>query len=152
MKRARVETRVKRMAELVRRVRADDWAGWSGEPVRDVVNIGIGGSHLGPVFATEALGHLHDDGTRCHFVSNVDPRDLEVTLAGLAPSRTLFIVASKTFSTLETLENARSARRWLQAAGCPETALDRMNVKVHDVISSLIGVSGLKMVRLWVVP
>ena len=77
----------KRMAELVRRVRADDWAGWSGEPVRDVVNIGIGGSHLGPVFATEALGHLHDDGTRCHFVSNVDPRDLEVTLAGLAPSR-----------------------------------------------------------------
>ncbi len=96
----------KRMAELVRRVRAGDWAGWSGEPVRDVVNIGIGGSHLGPVFATEALGHLRGDSPRCHFVSNVDPRDLEGVLAGLAPARTLFIVASKSFGTLETLENA----------------------------------------------
>jgi len=113
----------KRMAELARRVRAGDWAGWTGEPVRDVVNIGIGGSHLGPAFATEALGHLRGTSPRCHFVSNVDPRDLEGVLTGLAPARTLFIVASKTFGTLETLENARSARRWLQGAGCPDAAL-----------------------------
>lgn len=141
----------RRMAELVRRVRAGDWAGWSGEPVRDVVNIGIGGSHLGPVFATEALGHLHGDGTRCHFVSNVDPRDLEVVLAGLAPSRTLFILASKTFGTLETLENARSARRWLQAAGCPQTALDRHFLAVSSNVPRAVefGIAADNVLPMW---
>ena len=140
-----------RMAELVRRVRSGALAGWSGEPVRDVVNIGIGGSHLGPAFATEALGQLRGDSPRCHFVSNVDPRDLEGVLAGLVPARTLFIVASKSFGTLETLENALSARGWLQAAGCPATALDRHFLAVSSNVARAVefGIAADNVLPMW---
>ncbi len=84
--------------------------------ITDVVNIGIGGSDLGPAMATLALRPYHD-GPRCHFVSNVDGADLADTLAGCDPAHTLFIVASKTFTTIETMTNARSARDWLAAHG-----------------------------------
>ncbi|HAW48524.1 MAG TPA: glucose-6-phosphate isomerase, partial [Roseovarius sp.] len=93
-----------RMAAFADQVRADGW--------RDVVNIGIGGSHLGPEMATRALSPYHD-GPRCHFVSNVDGADIADTLQGLDPARTLFIVASKTFTTVETMTNAATARDWL---------------------------------------
>jgi len=86
-----------------------------GVPVTDVVNIGIGGSDLGPAMAVRALAPYHD-GPRVHFVSNVDGADLADTLRGLDPAATLFIVASKTFTTIETMTNADSARRWLAAA------------------------------------
>ncbi|WP_300401726.1 glucose-6-phosphate isomerase [Nocardioides sp.] len=95
------------------RVRSGDWVGVTGERIRTVVNIGIGGSDLGPVMAYEALEPYRQEGLECRFLSNIDPTDAATTLAGLDPATTLFIVASKTFSTLETLTNARMCRAWL---------------------------------------
>jgi glucose-6-phosphate isomerase len=97
-----------RMAEFARQIREDGW--------RDVVNIGIGGSHLGPEMTVRALAPYHD-GPRCHFVSNVDGADIADTLAGLDPARTLVIIASKTFTTIETMTNAATARDWLISHG-----------------------------------
>lgn len=90
--------------------------GASGRAITDVVNIGIGGSDLGPRMLTRALRRFHKPGLRLHFVSNIDPADLDAALTGLVPGTTLFIVASKTFTTTETLENAQRARAWLQGA------------------------------------
>ena len=100
-----------RMERFAGDVRAGRLRG-AGGPITDVVNIGIGGSHLGPEMATRALAPFHD-GPRCHFVSNVDGADIVDTLAGLDPATTLVIVASKTFTTIETMTNARTARDWM---------------------------------------
>ena len=105
-----------RMGEFTDRLRSGDWRGATGERITTVVNIGIGGSDLGPVMVDQALRHYADVGISARFVSNVDPADLVAKLAGLDPATTLFIVASKTFSTLETLTNATAARRWLTEA------------------------------------
>ncbi|MFW6178579.1 MAG: glucose-6-phosphate isomerase, partial [Desulfohalobiaceae bacterium] len=106
-----------RMGSFVDRVRQGKWLGFTGQPVRDVVNLGIGGSDLGPRMATKALSGYTGADLRVHFVSNVDPAHLENTLAGLDPETTLFIVASKSFSTQETMFNAARARQWfLQSA------------------------------------
>ncbi len=95
------------------RVRSGDWTGVTGRRIETVVNIGIGGSDLGPVMAYEALEPYHQDGLTCRFISNIDPTDAAQKLAGLDPETTLFIVSSKTFGTLETLTNARLCRAWL---------------------------------------
>ena len=105
-----------RMGDFTDRLRSGEWTGATGERIRTVVNIGIGGSDLGPVMVYDALRHYADAGISARFVSNVDPADLVATLDGLDPATTLFIVASKTFSTLETLTNATAARRWLTDA------------------------------------
>ena len=105
-----------RMGDFTDRLRSGEWTGATGERITTVVNIGIGGSDLGPVMVYEALRHYADAGISARFVSNVDPADLVAKLAGLDPATTLFIVASKTFSTLETLTNATAARRWLTDA------------------------------------
>ena len=110
-----------RMLGFARDLRHGRVASASGEPFRDVVNIGIGGSHLGPAMATRALAPFHD-GPRLHFVSNVDGADITDTLKPLDPSKTLVIVASKTFSTLETMTNARTARTWLGDAAAHQMA------------------------------
>ncbi|GAB4275546.1 MAG: glucose-6-phosphate isomerase [Candidatus Rifleibacteriota bacterium] len=94
------------------KVRNGDWKGFTGKRIRNVVNIGIGGSDLGPVMITEALKH-YADGPAVKFVSNVDGTDFVEKTRGLAPEETLFIVASKTFTTQETMTNAHSARKWL---------------------------------------
>ena len=105
------------MRDFVQQVRTGQWLGWTGQPVRDVVNLGIGGSDLGPRMVTRALSSYSKSNLRVHFVSNVDPAHLENTLAKLDPQSTLFIVASKTFTTQETMYNARRAREWfLQSA------------------------------------
>lgn len=103
-------------AAFAEAVRDGALGGATGERFTDVVNIGIGGSDLGPAMVTRALSPYNHDGLRCHFVSNVDGAHLSDTLKGLDPARTLFLVASKTFTTLETMTNARSARAWLVAA------------------------------------
>ncbi|MGP7960530.1 glucose-6-phosphate isomerase [Sanguibacter sp. A247] len=100
------------VASFAEKVRTGEWRGVTGEPVKTVVNIGIGGSDLGPVMAYEALKPYVGD-IEVRFVSNIDPTDVAETTAGLDPTTTLFIVASKTFTTLETLTNARLAREWL---------------------------------------
>jgi glucose-6-phosphate isomerase len=104
------------MGDFTDRLRNGDWTGATGKRIDTVVNIGIGGSDLGPVMVYQALRHYADAGISARFVSNVDPADLVAKLAGLNPATTLFIVASKTFTTLETLTNATAARRWLTEA------------------------------------
>ena len=101
------------MADFSRRVRSGAWTGHTGKRIRHVINIGIGGSDLGPVMAYEALRHYSDRSLGFRFVSNVDGTDLVEATAGLDPAETLFIVSSKTFTTLETMTNAESARHWL---------------------------------------
>lgn len=102
-----------RMRDVATAVRSGSWLGATGETITDVVNIGIGGSDLGPKMACQALRAYRTAGITPHFISNVDPADLVGTLDGLDPRTTLFIIASKTFTTSETLANAHAARRWL---------------------------------------
>jgi len=102
-----------RMRSFTDRVRSGAWTGHTGQSITDIVNIGIGGSDLGPVMVTEALRPYWKPGLRVHFVSNVDGTHIAETIARIDPARTLFIVASKTFTTQETLTNARTARTWL---------------------------------------
>jgi glucose-6-phosphate isomerase len=102
-----------RMADFSKRVRRGDWKGQTGKRIRNVINIGIGGSDLGPVMAYEALKHYSDRAMTFRFVSNVDGTDFAEAVRDLDPTETLFIVSSKTFTTLETMTNARTAREWL---------------------------------------
>ncbi|MEX0340842.1 MAG: glucose-6-phosphate isomerase, partial [Arenibacterium sp.] len=110
-----VQETLARMVAFAEAVRSGAHSG-AGGAIEDVVNIGIGGSHLGPAMAVRALSP-YADGPRCHFVSNVDGADISDVLAGLDPKRTLLIIASKTFTTIETMTNAQTARDWLVAGG-----------------------------------
>lgn len=110
---AEVHETLERMYAFARRVRSGEWTGVTGKPIRTVINIGIGGSDLGPNMAYEALKAYVKDGLEGRFISNIDPTDLGETLADVDPETVLFIVTSKTFTTLETLTNARAARSWL---------------------------------------
>jgi glucose-6-phosphate isomerase len=101
-----------KMSSFADRVRGGEWKGYTGRPIRNVINIGIGGSDLGPVMAYEALRHYSDRAMTFRFVSNVDGTDIVEALSGLDPAETLFIVSSKTFTTLETMTNAHTAREW----------------------------------------
>ena len=113
-----------RMASFSDRVRSGDWKGHTGKPIKAVVNIGIGGSDLGPVMAYEALRHYSQRDLTVRFVSNVDGTDVVEATRDLDPAQTLFIVSSKTFTTLETLTNAHSARAWLlDGLGGDESAI-----------------------------
>jgi glucose-6-phosphate isomerase len=109
-----------RMEVLCHQVREGVWRGCTGQPIQDIVNIGIGGSDLGPRMAVQALGAYAAPHLRFHFVSNIDPTHMARTLAGLRPETTLFLVASKTFTTQETLANAHAARSWFLASGIPQ--------------------------------
>lgn len=111
----RVRTVLERMAKFVEQIRSGTWRGYNGKQITDVVNIGIGGSNLGPLMVTTALGHYHD-GPKVHFVSNIDGTHIIETLKPLNPETTLFIIASKTFTTQETLTNACTAKDWLLKA------------------------------------
>lgn len=128
-----------RMAVFAERVREGEWKGFTGEPISTVVNIGIGGSDLGPAMAYEALRDYADAGISCRFVSNVDPADITGTLAGLDPARTLFVISSKTFGTLETLTNAKVARRWLVERLGDEAAVSRHFVAVSTNAERVAG-------------
>ncbi|MES4893333.1 glucose-6-phosphate isomerase, partial [Streptomyces sp. NPDC096012] len=109
----RVHAVLDKMASFSDRVRSGEWTGHTGKRIRNVVNIGIGGSDLGPAMAYEALRSFTDRGLTVRFVSNVDGADLHEATRDLDPAETLFIVASKTFTTIETITNATSARTWL---------------------------------------
>ena len=122
--RAGVESELDSMERFSEAVRSGGWRGHSGERITDVVNIGIGGSDLGPRMVCRALAP-YADGPRTHFVSNIDGAHLTSTLDGLDPARTLFVVASKTFTTVETMTNARAARRWLVDALGDDAAVAR---------------------------
>ena len=122
---------LEKMGAFSDEVRSKRWRGATGEPITDVVNIGIGGSDLGPAMVYKALRAYVQRGLTCHFVSNVDPADISATLAQLNPATTLFIVASKTFSTQETLTNAHAAKAWLlEKLGVGEEAVAKHFVAV----------------------
>ena len=127
---ANVHEVLDRMAALADRVRSGDWRGHTGKPIRNVVNIGIGGSDLGPAMAYEALRHYSRRDLTFRFVSNIDSADFAAATRDLAADETLFIVASKTFTTLETMTNARTAREWALAALGDEAAIARHFVAV----------------------
>jgi glucose-6-phosphate isomerase len=119
-----------KMADFSARVRSGAWTGFSGRRIRNVVNVGIGGSDLGPAMAYQALRSYSDRSLSVRFVSNVDATDFAEATHGLDPAETLFIVCSKTFTTLETLENAKTARAWCLAALGDERAVARHFVAV----------------------
>jgi glucose-6-phosphate isomerase len=115
-----------RMGDFANKVRSQEWKGYTGKPIRNVVNIGIGGSDLGPVMAYEALRHYTDREMTFRFVSNVDGTDFAEAVHDLDAAQTLFIVSSKTFTTLETMTNARAARGWsLAGLGGDEKSIAR---------------------------
>jgi glucose-6-phosphate isomerase len=119
-----------RMSAFAEQVRSGEWRGHTGRPIKTIVNIGIGGSDLGPVMAYEALRHYTRRDLGFRFVSNVDPTDFVEATRDLAPEETLFIVSSKTFTTVETMTNARAAREWCLAAMGDEAAIARHFVAV----------------------
>ena len=138
------------MGEFTDRLRSGDWTGATGKRITTVVNIGIGGSDLGPAMAYQALRHYADAGIAARFVSNVDPADLVAKLDGLDPATTLFIVASKTFTTLETLTNATAARRWLvDALGDEAVAKHFVAVSTNKKLVEAFGIDSANMFGFW---
>src|SRR3990167_5330423 len=103
-----------KMRQFIEKVRSEKWRGATGQPIRHIVNIGIGGSHLGPMTAVHALADFTSKQLQCHFISNIDSHHLHAVLDNIQPENTLFIISSKSFSTLETLTNAHTIRNWLQ--------------------------------------
>lgn len=118
------------MTELVSRVHSGLWRGYSEKPITEVVNIGIGGSFLGPQLVSEALRPFTQRGVRCHYLANIDGSEFRELTARLNPETTLFIVSSKSFGTLETLKNTLAARDWYLAMGGPEDKLHRHFIAV----------------------
>lgn len=132
---ADVQAVLEKMSAFADRVRSGEWTGITGKKVTHVVNIGIGGSDLGPVMISEALRPYATAGIQARFVSNIDPFDIADKTADLDPETTLFIVASKTFTTLETLTNARLARDWLWAGLQEAGAIDDSEAKKTDAVA-----------------
>ena len=140
------------MAEFANRVRSGAWKGHTGKRIKNVVNIGIGGSDLGPVMAYEALKHYSERSMTFRFVSNVDGTDLAEAVADIDPAETLFIVSSKTFTTLETMTNAQSARAWsLQGLGGDEKSVAKHFVAVSTNAAevSKFGIDTANMFGFW---
>ncbi|MYG56767.1 MAG: glucose-6-phosphate isomerase, partial [Acidimicrobiaceae bacterium] len=147
---AEVHSLRERMATFCGRVRDGDWVGCTGAPIETVVNIGIGGSDLGPSMAYEALAAYRHERLSCRFVSNVDSHDLVTALADLDPATTLFVVASKTFTTSETLTNAASARRWLTGAlGDEAVARHFVAVSTNQAAVTEFGIDAANMFEMW---
>jgi len=141
-----------RMADFSNRVRGGAWRGHNGKPIRNVVNIGIGGSDLGPVMAYEALKHYSDRAMTFRFVSNVDGTDFAEAIRDLDPAETLFIISSKTFTTLETMTNARSARNWsLAGFGGDERSIAKHFVAVSTNAKEVtkFGIDTANMFGFW---
>jgi glucose-6-phosphate isomerase len=141
-----------KMADFSNRVRSGDWKGHTGKRIRSVINIGIGGSDLGPVMAYEALKHYSDRSMTFRFVSNVDGTDFVEATRDCDPAETLFIVSSKTFTTLETMTNAHSARDWsLQGLGGDATAVAKHFVAVSTNAAkvSAFGIDTANMFEFW---
>ena len=141
-----------KMASFSNRVRSGEWKGHTGKRIRNIVNIGIGGSDLGPVMAYEALKNYRDRGLNFLFVSNIDSTDIAEAVRGLDPAETLFIVSSKTFTTLETMTNALSARAWsLKGLGGDEKSVAKHFVAVSTNAAEVtkFGIDTANMFGFW---
>ncbi len=140
-----------RMESFADSIQTGVWRGYNGKDITDVVNIGIGGSSLGPRLVTEALASYHVPRLACHFVANVEASDLALTLKGLSPETTLFIVASKTFTTAETMQNANIARTWIVNHYKDEQAIARHFVAASTNLEAVkkFGIAPDNMFPFW---
>src|SRR5258705_7283986 len=140
------------MADFSARVRGGSWKGHTGKRIRNVINIGIGGSDLGPVMADEALKHYSERSMTFRFVSNIDGTHFAEAICDLDPSETLFVISSKTFTTLETMTNAHTARAWSVAGlGCDEKSVAKHVVAVSTNASEVakFGIDTANMFEFW---
>ena len=147
-----VHAMLDKMADFSNRVRSGGWKGHTGKPIRNVINIGIGGSDLGPVMAYEALKHYSERAMTFRFVSNVDGTDFAEAVHDLDPSETLFIISSKTFTTLETMTNAHTAREWsLAGLGGDEKSVAKHFVAVSTNAAEVakFGIDTANMFGFW---
>lgn len=146
-----VNNELKRMRQFVNAVRKGHWRGHSGKKITDVVNIGVGGSDLGPRMVTQALKPQADDRISVHFISNVDGVEIAETLRSLNPERVLFVVASKTFTTSETMTNAETARNWLMASAFDHEAVAKHFVAVSSNQKAVkaFGIDGKNIFNMW---
>jgi glucose-6-phosphate isomerase len=146
-----VQSELEKMREYSESIRSGHWLGYSGKPIIDIVNIGVGGSDLGPVMVNEALHPYGKAGLRVHFVSNVDPSHICDTLKNLDPERTLFIVSSKSFTTQDTLMNAHTARDWLMENSRNETAVAKHFIAVAANVEAAteFGIKEENIFKMW---
>jgi len=146
-----VAATLQRMDQLVNAIANGQWRGASGEAITDVVNLGIGGSHLGPQLVCDALRDLHTRRPRVHFVSNVDGGDIDRCLGTLVPARTLFIVASKSFTTPETALNARTAEAWIRQALPGPDAIARhfLAISANPARAVAFGIAADNVLPMW---
>jgi len=146
-----VEVELQRMKEFVNKVRRGDLLGFTGKPIKDVVNIGVGGSNLGPQLVTEALKNVSDKNIKTHYVSNVDGTQIAEVLRPLNPESVLFIVSSKSFSTIETMTNAKTAMRWLVSAAFDDQVVKSQFVAVTALPEKAIeaGYSEGQIFKMW---
>jgi len=148
---AEVHAVLDRMADFARAVRDGRWVGQSGKRIRNIVNIGIGGSYLGPEMAVLALGRFADPAMRFRFISNVDGANFTAATAGLDPAETLFVISSKTFTTLETMTNAATARQWIVGALGAESAVGQhfVAVSTNGKAVAEFGIDPTRMFGFW---
>src|SRR6202050_1486937 len=147
---AQVPEVLDRMTAFAQRIRSGEWKGYTGKPIRNVINVGIGGSDLGPVMAYEALRHYSRRDMTFRFVSNVDSTDFVEATRDLDPAQTLFIISSKTFGTLETLTNAASARDWVVSVlGEDAVAKHFVAVSTNAERVSQFGIDTANMFGFW---
>ena len=146
-----VKQTLDKMTDLVQRVHSGEWLGFKGGHITDVINIGIGGSDLGPRMITKALTPYHNEQVKVHFIANIDGAEIHDLLGQLDPSSCLFLVASKSFSTQETLENAQTARRWMLANGCAQEDLAKHFVAISSKVDKAVefGIAAENVYPLW---
>ncbi|PCK07756.1 MAG: glucose-6-phosphate isomerase [Alteromonadaceae bacterium] len=140
-----------KMAALIDSVYSGEWTGFKGDAITDVVNIGIGGSDLGPRMITKALTPFHQNKVKVHFVANIDGAEIFDLTRTLDPTKTLFLVASKSFSTLETLENSLSARQWMLDNGCPKEGLAKHFIAISSKVDKAVefGIDANNVYPIW---
>ncbi len=145
-----MQAELKKMHIFTDNVRNDIWRGATGKPIRDIVNIGIGGSHLGPLMVTHALmddenAHLH-----CHFISNMDGSQIHDVLKKINPEQTLFIISSKSFTTIETLSNAKIIQKWLkEKLGTTDISSHFVAVTANVKKAKEFGISESQIFSIW---
>lgn len=146
-----VESQLDKMADFVKQVRQGQWKGYSGKRITDVVNIGVGGSNLGPQMVTEALKHYSDNSVRVHYVSNVDGAQIAEVLRPLDPASVLFVISSKTFTTTETITNANTAKSWLTSASFDQDAVKHHFVAVTANVENAVnfGINADNIFSMW---
>ncbi|WP_252177458.1 glucose-6-phosphate isomerase [Endozoicomonas sp. 4G] len=140
-----------RMKRITDSVHSGEWQGFTGKPIKHIVNIGIGGSYLGLKTAINALTPYHVEGLEHHYVANIDPSEISEVFRRIDPETTLFIVASKSFSTLETLQNAQAARAWMLAKGCAESDIRKHFVAISTNLKAIdeFGIAQENTLPLW---